>query len=280
MDDPQNRRRVPRIQTRFEAMHASDRQSGSGVLTDLSDRGARLERTTAMPRLGTQVQIRALVPGHTEPLDLAGRVTRFTGDGFAIEFEKPNLAVRKLIDDAARETRLAPRPAVSSPDAKAGPRGQIRETAARCFVGGRWISGTVSLPTQRRLFETLNGKEPFLRLTGAAAEGAGEALSFLALRLSDLAFVIPSDASEIAPQGPGVGRFSARRLTFLMRGGAIKGTVEILANLRVSDYLMNATGFIAVRDCRLQMSGAGGRPGEAIELVFVNTGCVLGVSEV
>ena len=95
-----DKRRHPRTLTRFDALYSSGRREGAGVLADISYSGARLEQSSLTPEIGTAVRIYIFVQP-VSPFELAGRVVRHTIDGFAVECESPDSAVRHLVDDVA-----------------------------------------------------------------------------------------------------------------------------------------------------------------------------------
>lgn len=95
----ENRRGV-RIKTRFETLVACDEEHGAGVLADISYCGALLTGTSVKPPLGAAVRLYVFLQPVC-PFELVGRVTRHTENGFAVEYEKPDPDVQRLVDDAA-----------------------------------------------------------------------------------------------------------------------------------------------------------------------------------
>ena len=100
MGSRQNRRRCARVKIRLETLYASERQEGTGVLADLSHRGALLEDSSIQPRLGAPIRLYVLVRP-VAPFELVGNVVRHTDGGFAVEFEKLGPDAQSLVDDAA-----------------------------------------------------------------------------------------------------------------------------------------------------------------------------------
>lgn len=95
-----DRRRAGRILTRFEALLSSGREEGTGVLSDISTTGAAFADASVAPPPGTLVRAYVFVQP-VSPFELVGRVVRRDDGGFAIEYEKLDPDVRRLIEDVA-----------------------------------------------------------------------------------------------------------------------------------------------------------------------------------
>ncbi len=99
MGERQNeRRQAVRLLTLVDTLYCADRVEGTAVLTNLSSRGALLESESIPPRIGVRVSVLVFLDP-ASPIRLTGRVVRRTDRGFAIEFEKSDLAVQVLIDE-------------------------------------------------------------------------------------------------------------------------------------------------------------------------------------
>ena len=93
----EKRRRYPRFRTQFDALFSTGRAEGSGILTEISRCGARLEETSLQPHVGSKVRLYIFVRPVT-PFDLVGEVVRHTDSGFAIEIVEAD-DIQELIDD-------------------------------------------------------------------------------------------------------------------------------------------------------------------------------------
>lgn len=102
------KRREARVKTRFEALYASERVEGTGVLADLSYRGARIENPSLWLRPGAHARLYVFVRP-VAPFELVGTVVRVDEHGFAVEFEKLDDELRALVDDAAAVVRVPSR---------------------------------------------------------------------------------------------------------------------------------------------------------------------------
>jgi hypothetical protein len=112
---PAELRNAVRLKTLFKTIYCSGHEEGEAILTDVSSSGALLESGTK-PAMGRSVALHACLPGGVKPVMVRGKVVRHTSDGFAIQYDKPNLQVVRFFDDtAAIELLLPGRPGGSSP---------------------------------------------------------------------------------------------------------------------------------------------------------------------
>ena len=156
-------------------------------------------------------------------------------------------------------------------------RPELREVFAQCWSDGTWLSGGICLPVRRGLVEHLNQKDPFLKFRNVALSHKKDPFPFLALRLSSVGMIVPSEHEAAAVA---TGAMASHPITCLMPGAMLTGTMEILQNLRVSDYLMRHSGFFPVHDCTIRVSARAQLPfPNPVELVLVNSERVTGVAE-
>jgi hypothetical protein len=91
-------RRSLRFKTRFDAVYSAGREEGAGVLTEISYAGAKLEKTSLRPPVGTAVTLYVFI-APVGPFELKGHVTRETETGFAVQYELFDAEIRRLVDD-------------------------------------------------------------------------------------------------------------------------------------------------------------------------------------
>lgn len=99
-----DRRRSPRIRSRFDALVMAGAREGAGVLADISHSGARLEDCSEQPPVGTRVRLYVFA----EPapaFELEGVVVRHTETGFAIGYELHDAAIRARVDAVSELAR-------------------------------------------------------------------------------------------------------------------------------------------------------------------------------
>lgn len=153
-------------------------------------------------------------------------------------------------------------------------RPDVREVFAHCWADGTWLPGGICMPARRGLLEHLNQKDPFVKQRHVALSDKKDPLPFLALRRDSIAIVVPEQESIPSLQGT----TAQHRVVCLLKGAILHGTLETLANLRVSDYLMKGPGFFPLRDCTIRMSSMPSLP-TPIPVVLVNGERVIGVAE-
>lgn len=95
-----DRRRNVRLKTRFDALYSAGGQEGSGVLTEISYTGARMESCPNPPEKGTLVKIYVFIQP-VAPVEVAGHVARVEESGFAIHYDMFDEDIRRLVDDVA-----------------------------------------------------------------------------------------------------------------------------------------------------------------------------------
>ena len=101
MTQSSDRRRNGRFLTQFEALLSNGRDEGTGILVDISLRGAAFRDATVTPPLGAVVRAYVFV-NPVSPFELSGRVVRREEGGFfAMEYEKLRPEVARLVEDVA-----------------------------------------------------------------------------------------------------------------------------------------------------------------------------------
>jgi PilZ domain len=92
------RRRSPRVRSRFDALIAAGAQEGAGTLAEISYSGARLDDSSLQPPVGTPVRLYVFIQP-VSPFEIEGVVTRHTETGFAVTYELFDVEIRRLVDD-------------------------------------------------------------------------------------------------------------------------------------------------------------------------------------
>lgn len=94
------RRRHLRLSIQFDTLYSAGSQEGSGVLTEISYTGARIESVLNPPKEGTLVRIYIFVQPMA-PFEVAGHVARVHDGGFAIHYDNFDEELRRFVDDVA-----------------------------------------------------------------------------------------------------------------------------------------------------------------------------------
>lgn len=151
-----------------------------------------------------------------------------------------------------------------------------RSISVAVYTSAGWVSGSVSAPPLQGLIDFLNQSKGFVKLTGVTLP-SGAALPFFALQRKAAVVVVPLTEDE-KPGRTVVGATSPRLVSILLDSGALTGVIDVVSNLRVSDYLMQHTDFIGLRDCEMHVAAPGVAPG-AIPYAIVNAERIIGASE-
>ena len=154
--------------------------------------------------------------------------------------------------------------------------------ALRVLTESGWLSGMYLKPSNRRLADHLNQGHDSVVLTNAFVPGNESELDFLCVHRDKMVLVMPDDAeSGRMPSGMFV-QTTERQAVLLAGLASLSGTVEVPANIRVSDYFGRTKGFVSVRACVLTVRNPHG--GEQwtrrVEQVLVNLAALVAVSEV
>lgn len=94
------RRRHLRHNIRFDTLYSTGPEEGSGVLTEISYNGARIEEVRSPPKKGTLVRIFVFVQP-VAPFEVAGHVVRVDEDSFAIRCDDLDEGIGRLMADVA-----------------------------------------------------------------------------------------------------------------------------------------------------------------------------------
>ena len=151
-------------------------------------------------------------------------------------------------------------------------------TEILCSLG--WIQGTLHLPAHQSLDEYLALSGPSIKLTRVRIPREPEPQQFVALRRDSISLVAPLMGGPVVTS-VAYGPTKRREIACLLPDRILRGSVEMPAALRLSDFLRLEGPFLAVRDGLLTPYGATLDSPEAktLELTLVNRDHIVGVSE-
>jgi hypothetical protein len=144
-----------------------------------------------------------------------------------------------------------------------------------------WCSGTFHVPGRQSLVDFLAPGAHIVKLTRVRIPNESERLPFIGFRRDAILVVEPTQADELVDTAGSVGRTSAHRVGCLLGEGILHGTLEVLVNVRVSDFLRQQPGFVVLRDCALAPYGqtTDSNQSRRIRCALVNLSRVTGVAE-
>jgi hypothetical protein len=111
--------------------------------------------------------------------------------------------------------------------------------------------------------------------------GAREPIPFVGLRRESVSVIEPTQPDEPVEVPGSVGRTTPREVGCLLPVGLLRGVLEVLVNVRVSDYLRQQPNFVVLRRCTLTNYGepADAPRGRKMATAVVNLAQTLGVAE-
>jgi hypothetical protein len=156
----------------------------------------------------------------------------------------------------------------------------LRQVPAEIYCPLGWIQGTLHLPAHQSVDEYLALTGPSIKLTRVRIPREREPQQFLALRRDSVSLVVPvlggPTLSSVA-----YGPMKSREIACLLPDSILRGSVEMPAALRLSDFLRLEGPFLAVRHGLLTPYGGTLDSPEAktLQLALVNRDHIVGVSE-
>jgi len=148
-----------------------------------------------------------------------------------------------------------------------------RAVPARIHTSQGWIAGTFHLPRLHGFLEFLQQDASYFNLTDVLLPRSAALLPFFALRRTAVHLIWPT-----CPEwrvGLGACRAAVREhlVSCLLDAGMVAGKLEMLPDMRVSDFAANHDGFVVLRHAVL------GPARVAAPLLLVNTRGIVGIAD-
>ena len=158
---------------------------------------------------------------------------------------------------------------------------QLRQSTANMLTDLGWFAATFHIPQHQSLVDFLAGGVGIIKATRVRIPGEESRLPFIGIRRDSIILVEPTQGDELIETAGSIGRTAGHQVGCLLPGGLLRGTLEVLVNVRVSDFLRQQPGLVVLRDCRL--TGYGEAPdspqARKLRIALVNMGRITGVSE-
>jgi hypothetical protein len=144
-----------------------------------------------------------------------------------------------------------------------------------------WCAGTFHVPGRQSLVDFLAPGNQIVKVTRVRVPNESERLPFIGFRRDSIIVVEPTQTDELIDTAGSVGRTSAHRVGCLLDEGILHGTLEVLVNVRVSDFLRQQPGLAVLHDCTLVPYGqpADSNQGRRLRHALVNLSRVTGIAE-
>jgi hypothetical protein len=157
----------------------------------------------------------------------------------------------------------------------------LRKVTANVLTDLGWLHGTFHLPPHQSLVDFLAPGVHVIKFTRVQLPQSTERIPFVALRRESVVLIEPTLGDDLVETAGSVGRTSSRDVTCLLAGGQVRGTLEVLVNVRVSDFLRQQASLIVLRRCVFVPYGEPENSPKARQMscVIVNLSAAVGVAE-
>lgn len=157
----------------------------------------------------------------------------------------------------------------------------LRLSSVNVLTDLGWWAGTFHVPGRQSLVDFLAPGGHIAKLTRVRVPNESERIPFVAVRRDSIIVVEPTQSDELVDTPGSGGRTSAHRVGCLLPIGVLHGTLEVLVNVRVSDFLRQQPSLAVLHDCVLVPHGQPPESNQArkLRVALVNLGRVTGVAE-
>lgn len=156
----------------------------------------------------------------------------------------------------------------------------LRLSTANILTDLGWMAATFHVPVRQSLMDFLAPGVQVVKCTRVRVPNYQDRIPFVGLRRDAIFVIEPTQGDELVETAGSVGRTSEHEVGCLLPVGILRGTLEVLVNVRVSDYLRQQPGLVVLRDCQLTPFGeAAGSPPRKMRTVILNMGRVTGMAE-
>ncbi len=157
----------------------------------------------------------------------------------------------------------------------------LRKVTANVLTSLGWLHGTFLVSAHQSLVDYLAPGVQVIKFTRVQLPPNGEVLPFVALRREAVVLIEPTLSDELIETPGSIGRTTARSVTCLLAMGQVRGELEVLVNVRVSDFLRQQSNLVVLRRCTFAPYGEPDDSPKARGLgtVVVNLSAAIGVAE-
>lgn len=156
---------------------------------------------------------------------------------------------------------------------------ELRRVPSVIFTPNGWIRGVFHVPAMHGFLEHLNLAGEFLKLTEVTLPDLKLDLAFFGLRRSKALIVLPDCDPKVLALPHITADYTVHRVTFLMEGGTVTGSLAIEEDIRLSDYLTNHDHYVLLKNCRFGAYDSGPEEESRFPFLLVNTAGVIGGSD-
>ena len=156
---------------------------------------------------------------------------------------------------------------------------ELRKIPSVIFTPNGWIRGIFHVPIMHGFLEHLNLSGEFLKVTDVTLPDLKLDLKFFGLRRGKASIVLPDCDPRILALPQITADYTVHRVSFLLDGGTVTGSLAIEEDIRLSDYLTNHDHFVVLKNCRFGAYDTSPDEENRFPFLLVNLACVIGASD-
>ena len=167
--------------------------------------------------------------------------------------------------------------------ATAAPIASLRHVTADVLTPVGWMNGTFKVPPQQPFLDFLTlgtlGAQ-IIKFTRVRVPNEADVVPFVALTRESVILVAPSLSRDLI-EAEDRGFTRSREVACLLTAGVLRGSLDVLANVRLSDDLERRGHLIVLRHCVLAPYGGtlNAPSARSLPTAIVNLSQAIGVSE-
>jgi hypothetical protein len=157
----------------------------------------------------------------------------------------------------------------------------LRLSSVNLLTDLGWYAGTLHVPGRQSLVDFLAPGNHIVKVTRVRVPNENERLPFIGVRRDSIVLVEPTQGDELVDTPGSGGRTSSHRVGCLLPAGMLRGNLDVLVNVRVSDFLRQQPGLAVLHDCVLLPYGQPPESSQArkLRVALVNLSRVTGIAE-
>ncbi|HJU84830.1 MAG TPA: pentapeptide repeat-containing protein [Holophagaceae bacterium] len=156
---------------------------------------------------------------------------------------------------------------------------ELRRIPSVIFTPSGWIRGVFHVPVMHGFVEHLNLSGEFLKLTDVTLPYLKLELKFFGIRRSKALIILPDCDVRLLNLPVITADYAVHRVSFLMEGGTVTGSLAIEEDIRLSDYLTTHDNYVVLKNCRFGATDTKAEEESHFPYLLVNTACVIGASD-
>ncbi len=159
---------------------------------------------------------------------------------------------------------------------------ELRTSPVNILTALGWLEGSFHIPKLQSLLDFLAPGVSIIKCSRVRVPGESKTLAFVGLQRDAVHLIEPTQADENIESPGAAGRTTPRNVACLLPAGVLRGDLEVLVNVRVSDFLRQQQGMFMLRNAVLTPYGTDAGAAATFRkfrIVILNPGAAVGVSE-